>query len=142
MCIRDRGDYDNGGHNMRSKEPGPTKRIRKILRTAKYNVYLINEFRTSKLCNKCHCETKTFLKRKSHKPKKNGEIEKVWGILCCTNNQCKPKTKSKKQINKYGSSVYNRDTNAVINMLAIVASLRATGKRPEVFTRGEQVQAS
>ena len=59
------------------------------------------------------------------------------GILCCTNSECKPKTKSQKQIKEYGSSVYNRDTNAVINMRTIVESLKKCGKRPDVFTRDE-----
>ena len=71
------GDYDNGGHHMRDKEPAATKRLRNLLRLAKYKVYLINEFRTSKLCNKCHCETETFLQRASHKPKSKGEIKTV-----------------------------------------------------------------
>lgn len=72
------GDYDNGGHNMRGKEPAATKRIRNLLRLAEYKVYLINEFRTSKLCHKCHCETETFLQRASHKPKSKGEIKTVY----------------------------------------------------------------
>ena len=34
-----------------------------------YEVYVINEFRTSKLCNKCELTYDTFHKRKSEKPK-------------------------------------------------------------------------
>ena len=129
------GDYDNGGHHMKGKEPCVTKRLRKLLRLAKYNVYLINEFRTSKLCNKCFHETENFLERESHKPKDKRAIKTVWGILCCTNSKCKPETEPKKQINEYGSCVYNRDTNAVINMRTIVESLIKCGKRPAKFTR-------
>ena len=46
------GDYDKIGH-IKGKEPFVTKRLRKILRNAGYEVYLINEFNTSKLCHKC-----------------------------------------------------------------------------------------
>ena len=57
------------------------------------------------------------------------------GLVCCTNEECKPNTKSKKKINKYGSCVYNRDTNAVLNMLYIVKQLIKTGKRPKIFRK-------
>ena len=57
--------------------------------------------------------------------------------FCCTDKKCKPNTRSKKQINPYGSNVYNRDTNAVLNMLNIVKHLIEKRKRPQVFTREE-----
>lgn len=38
---------------MKGKEPIINRRIRKIFRNNGYDVYLINEFNTSKLCNKC-----------------------------------------------------------------------------------------
>ena len=129
------GDYDKGNKHMKGKEPCINKRIRKLLRTRGYNVYLINEFRTSKLCNKCHNKVENFMVRKSKKPKSKDKTVLVWGLVCCTNEECKPNTKSKEQINKYGSNVYNRDTNAVLNMLKIVKELIRTGKRPPDFTR-------
>jgi hypothetical protein len=155
-----------------------------------------NEFRTSKLCNKCHSNTENFKPKpiclnnhnnpRVHKSVNEGlkilemsdnqlkfikgidrldEIENgsktsneiiyqnivnrwkkdshehycktdlVWGLVCCTNINCKPKIKPKRQINKYGSNVYNRDTNAVLNMLYIVKELIITGKRPNIFSR-------
>ena len=130
------GDYDKP-NNPRGKEPCITKRIRKLLKLFGYDVYLINEFRTSKLCNKCHSEVENFMERPSTKPKDEGKNILVWGLVCCTNEECKPNTKSKKQINKYGSNVYNRDTNAVLNMLHITKQLITTGKRPKKFTKEE-----
>jgi len=130
------GDYDKP-NNPRGKEPCITKRLRKLLKLFGYNVYLINEYKTSKLCNKCHCEVENFLKRPSKKPKAHDKNILIWGLICCTNIKCKPNTKSKKQINKYGSCVYNRDTNAVINMLYITKQLIKTGKRPKIFTNNK-----
>ena len=64
-CVVIMGDYDNGSYHMKGKEPAITNKIRKILRREKYEVYLINEFRTSKLCNKCSSEVETFQYRDS-----------------------------------------------------------------------------
>lgn len=128
------GDYDKP-NNPKGKEPCITKKIRKLLRLFGYNVYLINEFRTSKLCNKCHNDVENFMERLSTKPKDEGKNILVWGIVCCTNEKCIPNTKSKKQINKYGSNVYNRDTNAVLNMLYITYQLIKTGRRPKIFIK-------
>ena len=131
------GDYDKGNNHMKGKEPCITKRLRYLLRKFGYNVYLINEYKTSKLCNKCHCEVETFLERESKKPKDKKKMIKVWGLVCCTDKKCSPNTLSKVKINPYGSNVYNRDTNAVLNMLNIVKHLVKKGKRPDVFTREE-----
>ena len=63
------GDYDKGGHNMAGLEPTICKRFRKLFTDADFCVYLVNEFKTSKLCNCCHHELAPFLIRESHKPK-------------------------------------------------------------------------
>jgi hypothetical protein len=128
------GDYDKGSNHMKGKEPCITKKLRKILRK-RYRVYLINEFRTSKLCNKCHCEVENFLKRESKKPKDHGKEILVWGLVRCTNDNCSQVTIRNKKVTV--RSIYNRDTNAVLNMLNIVKSLIKTGKRPDIYTRKE-----
>jgi hypothetical protein len=130
------GDYDKPNH-PKGKEPCITKRLKKLLKLFGYNVYLINEYNTSKLCNKCHCEVENFLERPSKKPKSHDKNVLVWGLVCCTNEDCKPNTKSKKKINEYGSCVYNRDTNAVLNMLYVTKQLIKTGKRPKIFRKEE-----
>ena len=126
------GDYDNGGIHLKGKEPCVTKRIRKLLRTKGYNVYLINEFRTSMLCNKCDHKVTRFHYRKL---KGSDKEVLVWGLVRCTNENCKPHSKNQQSDKVYGTTIYNRDANAVVNMIDIVKELIATGKRPPAFTR-------
>lgn len=87
--------------------------------------YLINEFRTSKLCNECHEEIEKFLERESHKPHlyAEGKKELVHGILRCQS------VKHKCEI------FHNRDKNAVRNMLYIVKYIFEHGTRPIEYTR-------
>jgi len=119
------GDYDRGNHIMKGCEPTILKRIRRIFKNAGFQVYLINEFRTSITCNGCHGEVEKFLSRPSHKPKdiiKQKQIL-VNGLLRCTN------VKHKCEL------IHNRDKNAVQNMLYILNSIINTGERPDIFTR-------
>ena len=121
------GDYDKGNNNMKNKEPIICKKFRRIFKNARVETYLINEYRTSKLCNECHEELEKFMIRESHKPikYKNKETELVHGLLRC-------------QSVKHECEVYhNRDKNAVQNMLNIVKSIFETGKRLTVFSRTE-----
>jgi len=119
------GDYDKGDNNMKGKEPIINRRIRKIFRNNKFEIYKINEFRTSKLCNHCHEELDPFLERESHKPKtiKENKKELVHGIL--RHQSVKPKCEI----------IHNRDKNAVQNMLYIVNNIFTKGRRPNAFTR-------
>ena len=66
------GDFDKGGYNMKYKEPVICKRFRKIFKKYHYKFYLINEFRTSKLCNGCGCELEKF-QWKPHPNKKRNQ---------------------------------------------------------------------
>ena len=119
------GDYDKGNYNMKGKEPVICKKFRRIFRNAGYKTFLVNEFRTSKLCNSCNEELKHFLERPSQKPKlkKENKTEICHGLLRCQS------IKHKCEI------IHNRDKNAVQNMLNIVSSVLNTGKRPEAFCR-------
>ena len=117
------GDWDKGDYNMKGKEPTICKKFRRIFKNTGYKTFLINEFRTSKLCNYCNNELEMFLERESHKPKKKGELELCNGILRC-------------QSVKHKSEIFhNRDKNAVQNMLNIVKNIFLTGKRPDLFCR-------
>ena len=119
------GDYDKGSYNMKGLEPVICKKFRRIFRNAGYKTYLINEFRTSKLCSCCNEELEYFLERPSHKPKlmKENKTETVHGLLRCKS------VKHKREV------IHNRDKNAVQNMLNIVKSIFETGKRPDIFCR-------
>jgi len=122
ICL---GDYDKGDYHMKGKEPIICKKFRRIFKNAGYQTFLINEFRTSKLCNCCHNELEMFLERDSHKPKliKDKKKELVSGLLRC--QSIKPQCEI----------IHNRDKNAVQNMLYIVETIFKTGKRPTIFTR-------
>jgi hypothetical protein len=119
------GDWDKGDYNMKGKEPTICKKFRRIFKNAGYKTFLINEFRTSKLCNCCNNELEMFLERESHKPKlkKENKKELVSGLLRC--QSIKPKCEI----------IHNRDKNAVQNMLNIVENIFSTGKRPDLFCR-------
>lgn len=118
------GDYDKKEH-MKGLEPAICKRFRRLFKNARYPVYLINEFRTSKLCNCCNEEIEPFLERKSHKPRdiKNNKLITVHGLL--HHSGVKPSCEL----------IHNRDKNAVQNMLSIVEEIKKTGKRPVKFSR-------
>ena len=62
------GDFDKP-KGMKGKESCITKKLREIFER-KYDVYLINEYNTSKLCNICECEVERFWKREVNKKDK------------------------------------------------------------------------
>ena len=125
-CIIVLGDYDKE-NNMKGKEPIINRRIRKIFRNHKYQVFMINEFRTSKLCNVCESNCDTFLKRESknpkHKDKKTNKhkIIEVWGLTLCENKNC--------------SLIHNRDKNSALNMYKITQSIFEGKGRPKKYCR-------
>ena len=115
-------DYSKD-NNMKGLEPTINKKFRRIFRNAGYETYLINEFRTSKLCNCCHNELEKFMERPSKKPKTEGKVYFCHGIL--RHRSVKPQCEV----------IHNRDKNAVQNMLNIIQSIFNTGKRPTIFCR-------
>ena len=117
------GDYDKGSYHMKGVEPVICKKFRRIFKNAGYKTFLVNEYKTSMLCNCCHNELETFKERPSKKPKRKGETEICHGLLRC--QSVKPKCEI----------IHNRDKNAVQNMLEIVHSIFTIGKRPDVFCR-------
>jgi hypothetical protein len=117
------GDYDKGSYHMKGVEPVICKKFRRIFKNAGYKTFLVNEYKTSMLCNCCHNELETFKERPSKKPKRKGETEICHGLLRC--QSVKPKCEI----------IHNRDKNAVQNMLEIVKSVLDTGERPSVFCR-------
>jgi transposase len=106
---------------MKEKEPTICKKFKRIFKNIGYNTFLIDEFRTSKLYNCCNNELEMFLERESHKPKLKKEL--ISGLLKC--QSIKPKCKI----------IYNRDKNAVQNMLNIVENIFSTGKQSDLFCR-------
>jgi len=103
------GDYSKEG-TMKGSEPHISKRIKKIFVQNKYKLFEINEYNTSKLCNKCSCITE------------NVEIQKkkIWKLLRCTSGIC--------------LTYHDRDLNAVRNMKKIVESVLIGTGRPQEYT--------
>jgi hypothetical protein len=116
------GDYDEHGKYMKGREPTICSKIRELLRKRKYKVYMLNEYRTSKLCWKCESEVKRFHKREN-------ENNLVWGLVCCQNRECVREIQTNEDL-KYDKRIMNRDTNAVLNMLKIINSLIEIGIKP------------
>ena len=123
VCVM--GDFDKGNNHMKGLEPVICRRFRKLFRNAGYKTYLVNEFRTSKLCNCCHQEIEPFLTRESHRPNdyQTGRKITIHGLLSHKENKLNCEI------------IHNRDKNAVQNMLYIVKHIFEKGKRPEVFSR-------
>jgi hypothetical protein len=71
------GDWSEGNLFMKNKEPTINKRIRSLLRRENYKVYMIDEYRTSKLCNHCECEVINGYKRNEN----DKENVYVWSLL-------------------------------------------------------------
>lgn len=108
------GDYSRTD-SLKHSEPVITKKIRKIFEKNNYNLYLIDEYKTSQICHKCE----STLEHKEVQV--NGKLTKIWKILCCTNKDCK--------------TYHNRDFNSCMNMHKIVDSYIGTYNRPEVYKR-------
>ena len=125
------GDYDGKDNIIKRKEPIVTKNLKRALRREGYEVYLINEYNTSALCHKCEHKTETFKERKSEKPKKKDEMEEVWGLLRCSNLNCKVITKKGAK----ERSIYNRDYNSCKNMQKIVEYLKKHNERPKKYQK-------
>jgi len=117
------GDYSCRSNNLKGTTPTIAKRVIDIFKKAQYETYLIDEFNTSKICNKCGCETETFLKKISPKPKlkKKGIHITVHGLLRC------------KSVKHTCEALHNRDTNAVLNMLKIVNMTKENLIRPLLY---------
>lgn len=102
---------------MKFCQPSPTLGIRKAI-SDRFRTKTVDEFRTSKTCNRCMGILSSYTKR-------NGR--KSYSRLCCTNYRS-PKDLSKRFV--------NRDLNAAANILLAgtlpnrPAPLRRTQKRP------------
>lgn len=124
-CLLVIGDFDKK-NNMKGKEPTINRKTRKIFRLRGYKPYKVNEYCTSKKCSRCENDVETFLRREM-KNKKTGKkkIIKVWGLVRCKAKTCK--------------LIFNRDTNACLNMLKIVKSVLKEKGRPVAYKRKKKL---
>ncbi|KAJ2567676.1 hypothetical protein IW140_004379 [Coemansia sp. RSA 1813] len=109
--------------------------FRRMLRKKGCQVYLIDEFRTSKTCPNCLTGTlKTFLKVPNPRPYQRKKTKEVLchGLLKCTNELCMGPVEVDSVLTPR-SRMYNRDLAAVLNFRHIFHGLRDHGKTPERF---------
>ena len=118
------GDHTQGGHQMKYHVPTKDKGMRKIFQKNHYELYLVNEDRTSKTCHKCLSEVAPFSKRPSPRPWQAGKIVEVFGLVRCKNVNCHIKL--------------NRDYNASQNMVKIAQAALEGKERPEEFRKRRQ----
>ena len=112
------GDFEQKKH-MKFKEPIKGKSIRKLFRSYGYELYLVDEHKTSKQCSSCEegvCEK--FIHRPNPKPYRTGNIL-VHGVTRCKNCQ----------------TVWNRDVNGATNIWKIALYTIHGQERPEYLCR-------
>lgn len=115
VCI---GDWEQK-HQMKYKEATKGKGIRTLLRKNSFDVYLVNEFRTSCRCFKCNGECDVFRTCENPRPWKKDEITLRHGLTMC--KTCK--------------ALWNRDENSSCNVYKI-AQMAIQGKeRPKYLCR-------
>jgi len=115
ICI---GDWEQR-KQMKYKEPTLGIGMRSLLRKNKYNVYLVDEFRSSCKCSKCNggvCEK--FMVRKNPRPNKD-DMRLVHGLLRC----------------KSGCGSWNRDRNGSSNIYKIAYQAIHKLERPSYLCR-------
>ena len=130
VCI---GDYDQKGYHMKGKEPSKGKGFRNLFRRRGYRVFLVDEFRTSLKCHKCHQDNEKFHWRENHKPIRNEETYQetilVHGLLRCQSaNGC--------------GTIWNRDVNGCLNIQMLAEKALNNRRRPLEFRRPPKIKNS
>jgi hypothetical protein len=101
----------------RGSKSVPTKTVRRMVGNACHRIVDQDEFRTSRLCSSCHGELKGERLRG-----KDGEVRESYGVRRCQSANCH-------------RTVWDRDTNAAINILLLYLRSWAGLEKPEVFVR-------
>ena len=108
------GDWSQKSQ-MKFHEPTKGKGFRSIFRKAGYSVYLVNEKYTSKRCSKCHNGAECEKFKKIENPRPNRENS----VICNGLVRC-----------KICKTLFNRDTNAVLNIRQITLRALKLKRRP------------
>ena len=104
---------------MKYKKPTKGKGIRKIFKKNGYEVYLVDEYNTSKLCSKCGGICETFKKTENPKPWKKGIMWLIHGLVKC----------------KSCEQLWNRYENSSNNIYKISYNEINGLDRPDIFKR-------
>ncbi len=117
--------YGNWSNNKQMKYLMPTKGVglRRLI-SKHYQVLLVDEFKSSKLCNTCHNELSNHIIKKEGSQGMDKSIKKHRLLVCKCCNPCKFKLRIKATsvITNNGSEnknivFINRDVNACLNIL-------------------------
>ena len=117
------GDWNEHGHR-KGHEPLKGVGFHKMIRNAGYEVFLVNEHRTSKTCSNCKdgsCECEYARKCNNPRPWKREEVIDRHGLLIC--QRCK--------------TLWNRDVNASLNIHNIMKEMIAGRGRPSYFLKSK-----
>jgi transposase len=115
------GDYDQG--HLKHCEPVKGKYYRDLFQRSGYEVYLVDEYKTSITCHDCEGRLEHVLKRRSPRPWVKSEKEyPVHGLFGC--KTCLG-----------GKRRWNRDLNASRNILRLALCAFHGQERPECFRR-------
>jgi hypothetical protein len=117
ICI---GDWEQR-KQMKYKEPTLGKGIRTMFRKNNFNVFLVDEFRSSCKCSKCDggvCE-KFMVRTHPNKKKNKDELRLIHGLLRC----------------KSGCGSWNRDRNGSSNIYKIAKNAINNIERPSYLCR-------
>ncbi|KNC98893.1 uncharacterized protein SPPG_09323 [Spizellomyces punctatus DAOM BR117] len=124
------GDWSDAGRTARFQTSSKTKGWRTLFKRNRINCFLLDEYKTSSVCPHCSSGVEKGFKTRPHsRPwrRREGKIEKVHGLLGCTNPNCLQQS--------WTMRYWNRDTLSTCNMLMIVQSMLDGHCRPEVFSR-------
>ena len=114
---------------LKGSEPVKGKSLRKLFKNAGYELYLVNEYNTSRKMYKTGEDLEKFRKRESVRPYKKGTINTVHGLLriksktsnSCTElvetdnmSQLETENNPQKMIRK--TTIINRDLNGALNI--------------------------
>jgi len=115
------GDYEQK-KQMKFKEATKGKGMRTLFRKAGFQIYLVDEFRTSCMCSKCEIGIcKKTMVRENPKPYRTGSII-VHGLICCRN----------------GCGYWNRDVNGATNIYKIAYNAINNKERPNYLSRSNR----
>jgi hypothetical protein len=115
ICI---GDWEQR-KQMKFKEPTIGKGIRTLFRKNNYNVFLVDEFRTSCKCSNCDGGVCEKFRVRKYPNKKKDELRLIHGLLRCKN----------------GCGLWNRDRNGSSNIYKIAEKSIKKLERPIYLCR-------
>ena len=120
------GDWEQRQGISFGKEATKGKGMRTMFINKKYELYLIDEFRTSKLCNRTECSN-SILETQCIKRNKE-DLRGLWGLVRCKNENC--------------TRVYNRDRNSSVNIYNKAKEINENKEKNENFQRGKPLVLS